>query len=29
MSFSSFIAMPRRGHLKRAKWIYGYLQKMW
>jgi hypothetical protein len=28
MSLSSFRAMPRRGHLKRAKQIYGYLQKM-
>jgi hypothetical protein len=28
MSLSSFRAMPRRGHLKRAKRIYGYLQKM-
>jgi enolase len=25
MSLSSFCAMPRRGHLKRAKQIYGYL----
>jgi hypothetical protein len=25
---SSFRAMPRRGHLKRAKQIYGYLRKM-
>jgi hypothetical protein len=25
MSLSSFRAMPRRGHLKRAKQIYGYL----
>jgi hypothetical protein len=25
MSLSSFHAMPRRGHLKRAKQIYGYL----
>jgi hypothetical protein len=28
MSLSSFHAMPRRGHLKRAKQIYGYLRKM-
>jgi hypothetical protein len=28
MSLSSFRAMPRRGHLKRAKQIYGYLRKM-
>jgi hypothetical protein len=28
MSLSSFRAMPRRGHLKRAKRIYGYLRKM-
>jgi hypothetical protein len=28
MSLSSFRAMPRRGHLKRAKQIYGYLWKM-
>jgi hypothetical protein len=28
MSLSSFHTMPRRGHLKRAKQIYGYLQKM-
>jgi hypothetical protein len=28
MSHSSFRAMPRRGHLERAKQIYGYLQKM-
>jgi hypothetical protein len=28
MSLSSFLAMPRRGHLKRAKRIYCYLQKM-
>jgi hypothetical protein len=28
MSLSSFCAMPRRGHLERAKRIYGYLQKM-
>jgi hypothetical protein len=28
MSLSSFRAMPRRGHLKRAKLIYCYLQKM-
>jgi hypothetical protein len=28
MSLSSFHAMPRRGHLERAKQIYGYLQKM-
>jgi hypothetical protein len=28
MSLSSFRAMPRRGHLERAKQIYGYLQKM-
>jgi hypothetical protein len=28
MSLSSFRAMPRRGHLERAKRIYGYLQKM-
>jgi hypothetical protein len=27
MSLSSFRAMPRRGHLERAKQIYGYLQK--
>jgi hypothetical protein len=25
MSLSSFRAMPRRGHLERAKQIYGYL----
>jgi hypothetical protein len=25
MSLSSFHAMPRRGHLERAKQIYGYL----
>jgi hypothetical protein len=25
MSLSSFRAMPRRGHLERAKRIYGYL----
>jgi hypothetical protein len=25
MSISSFRAMPRRGHLERAKRIYGYL----
>jgi hypothetical protein len=28
MSLSSFRTMPRRGHLERAKQIYGYLQKM-
>jgi hypothetical protein len=28
MSLSSFHAMPRRGHIKRAKRIYGYLRKM-
>jgi hypothetical protein len=28
MSLSSFCTMPRRGHLERAKQIYGYLQKM-
>jgi hypothetical protein len=28
MSLSSFRAMPRRGQLERAKWIYGYLRKM-
>jgi hypothetical protein len=28
MSLSSFRAMPRRGHLERAKQIYGYLWKM-
>jgi hypothetical protein len=28
MSLSSFCAMPRRGHLERAKRIYGYLRKM-
>jgi hypothetical protein len=28
MSLSSFHAMPRRGHLQRAKRIYGYLRKM-
>jgi hypothetical protein len=28
MSLSSFHAMPRRGHLERAKRIYGYLRKM-
>jgi hypothetical protein len=28
MSLSSFRAMPRRDHLKRAKQIYGYLRKM-
>jgi hypothetical protein len=28
MSLSSFRAMPRRGHLEKAKQIYGYLQKM-
>jgi hypothetical protein len=28
MSLSSFCAMPRRGHLERAKQIYGYLRKM-
>jgi hypothetical protein len=28
MSLSSFCTMPRRGHLKRAKRIYGYLRKM-
>jgi hypothetical protein len=28
MSLSSFRAMPRRGHLERAKQIYGYLRKM-
>jgi hypothetical protein len=28
MSLSSFHTMPRRGHLERAKRIYGYLQKM-
>jgi hypothetical protein len=28
MSLSSFRAIPRRGHLERAKKIYGYLQKM-
>jgi hypothetical protein len=28
MSLSSFLAMPRRGHLERAKRIYGYLRKM-
>jgi hypothetical protein len=28
MSLSSFHAMPRRGHLERAKQIYGYLRKM-
>jgi hypothetical protein len=28
MSLSSFCAMPRRGHLERAKRIYGYLGKM-
>jgi hypothetical protein len=28
MSLSSFRAMPRRGHLERAKRIYGYLPKM-
>jgi hypothetical protein len=28
MSLSSFHAMPRRGHLERAKRISGYLQKM-
>jgi hypothetical protein len=28
MSLSSFRTMLRRGHLKRAKQIYGYLQKM-
>jgi hypothetical protein len=28
MSLSSFGAMPRSGHLERAKQIYGYLQKM-
>jgi hypothetical protein len=28
MSLSSFRAMPRRGHLERAKRIYGYLRKM-
>jgi hypothetical protein len=28
MSLSSFCTMPRRGHLKRAKQIYGYLRKM-
>jgi hypothetical protein len=28
MSLSSFRTMPRRGHLERAKWIYGYLGKM-
>jgi hypothetical protein len=28
ISLSSFRAMPRRGHLDRAKQIYGYLRKM-
>jgi hypothetical protein len=28
MSLSSFRAMPRRGHLERAKQIYGYIRKM-
>jgi hypothetical protein len=28
MSLSSFRAMPRSGHLERAKQIYGYLRKM-
>jgi hypothetical protein len=28
MSLSSFRAMPRRGHLERAKRTYGYLRKM-
>jgi hypothetical protein len=28
MSLSSFRTMPRRGHLKTAKRIYGYLQEM-
>jgi hypothetical protein len=28
MSLSSFCTMPRRGHLERAKQIYGYLWKM-
>jgi hypothetical protein len=28
MSLSCFCAMARRGHLERAKWIYGYWQKM-
>jgi hypothetical protein len=28
MSLSSFRAMPRRGHLERAKRISGYLRKM-
>jgi hypothetical protein len=28
MSLSSFRTMPRRGHLKRAKRIYGYLPKI-
>jgi hypothetical protein len=28
MSLSSFRTMPRRGHLERAKRIYGYLRKM-
>jgi hypothetical protein len=28
MSLSSFRAMPRSGHLERAKRIYGYLRKM-
>jgi hypothetical protein len=28
MSLSSFRSMPRRGHLERAKRIYGYLRKM-
>jgi hypothetical protein len=28
MSLSSFRAMPRRGHLEKAKLIYGYLWKM-
>jgi hypothetical protein len=28
MSLSSFRTMPRRGHLERAKQIYGYLRKM-
>jgi hypothetical protein len=28
MSLSSFHAMPRRGHLERAKQIYGYLTEI-
>jgi hypothetical protein len=28
MSLSSFRTMPRRGHLERAKRIYGYQRKM-